>query len=150
MEGETVRETLKSLAGIAACTVTAALLSLFLRDGATIRLAAPLICIQVVILTALCGGRWPALIGAVMAGFTFALLLYPPYGSLWVHDPGERIVLTIFQLIALGITQISPRSSPQSIWPTYEVHKHFFSAKRKPTRTSGDATRNESTPPASR
>ena len=100
--------TLKFFAGIAVCGVSALLLTFFLRGGDSIRLAAPVLCIQVVIVSALYLGRVPALIGAVIAGMTFALWLYPPYGSLWIHDPAERVVLTLFQLTSLGVTQISP------------------------------------------
>lgn len=142
-----MRGALRLFAGIAVCTVTAALLSILLRDGATIRLAAPVICIQVVIVTAVCWGRWPALIGAVMAGFTFALLLYPPYGSLWIHDPAERVVLTLFQLIALAITQILPRSLPSSMWPRYEAHSFGFRLKRQSTRKPGNAIRGDGIAP---
>jgi K+-sensing histidine kinase KdpD len=109
---EALRGTLRFFAGIAVCAVTAVALTFFLRDGGTIRLAAPALSLQVVIVTALCWGRLPALIGAVIAGMAFALWLYPPYGSLWVHDPFERVVLTIFQLTALGITRLSPRAMP--------------------------------------
>lgn len=103
-----MRITLKKLAGTAVCAGTALSLTLFLRDGATIRLAAPVICIQVVIITALFSGRLSALIGAIIAGMTFALWLYPPYGHLWIHDPAERVTLTLFELAALGVVRLSP------------------------------------------
>jgi K+-sensing histidine kinase KdpD len=105
---------LKYLAGIAVCGVTALMLTFFLRGGGSIRLAAPVLCLQVVIVAALYLGRVPALIGAVIAGLTFALWLYPPYGHLWIHDPAERVVLTLFQLTALGVTQILPRTKLRS------------------------------------
>jgi K+-sensing histidine kinase KdpD len=97
---------------MAVCPAVAVFLTFFLRGGDTIRLAAPAICLQLVIVTALFLGRVPAMIGAVLAGFTFALLLYPPYGSLWIHDPTERIVITLFQLAALVVALISPRKTP--------------------------------------
>lgn len=103
-----MRITLKNIAGTALCAATALSLTLFLRDGATIRLAAPAICIQVVIITALFWGRTSAFIGAIIAGFTFALWLYPPYGHLWVHDPGERIMLTVFEVAALCVVRLTP------------------------------------------
>ncbi len=104
-----MRATVRCLTGIAVCALPAAMLCFFLRDGATLRLVAPILCLQVVIVAALHLGRWPAVMGAVIAGFTFALLLYPPYGSLWIHDPAERVVLTLFQLIAVIVAWISPR-----------------------------------------
>lgn len=107
-----MRGTLRFLAGVSVCAVTAVVLTFFLRDGGSIRLAAPALSLQVVIVTALCWGRLPALIGAVIAGMAFALWLYPPYGSIWVHDPFERVVLTVFQLAALCVTRLSPRAMP--------------------------------------
>lgn len=100
--------TLRTLAGIAVCTGIAALLTVFLRDGASIRLVAPAICIQAVIITALYWGRIAALIGAIIAGLTFALWLYPPYGHLWIHDPAERITLTLFEVAALCVVTLTP------------------------------------------
>ncbi|KAA6465170.1 DUF4118 domain-containing protein [Acidobacteria bacterium AB60] len=103
-----VRTMLKTLAGIAVCAATAFSLTVFLRDGATIRLAAPAICIQVVIIIALFWGRTSAFIGAIIAGMTFALFLYPPYGHLWIRDPAERVSLTLFELAALCVVLLSP------------------------------------------
>lgn len=103
--------TLKNIAGTVVCAATAFSLTLFLRDGATIRLAAPAICIQVVIITALFWGRMSALIGAIIAGMTFALFLYPPYGHLWIHDPAERVMLTVFEIAALCVVRLTPPDS---------------------------------------
>jgi len=107
-----VRVSLKSLAGISVCSGTAVLLTIFLRDEATVRIAAPAICLQAVIITALYWGRLPALIGAAISGITFALWLFPPVGRLTIHDPSERVVLTIFLLLALAVTRLSPRTIP--------------------------------------
>lgn len=106
-----MRITLRSMAGIAVCTLAAVVLTVLLKDGGTMSLAAPVICIQVVIITALWLGRWPALIGAVIAGLMFKIWLYPPFDSLWIHDPAQRIVLTIFQLTAVAVAVISPRKA---------------------------------------
>lgn len=106
-----MRPAVKFIAGMAVCPAAAVFLTFYLRGGDTIKLAAPAICLQIVIVTALFLGRVPAMIGAVLAGFTFALLLYPPYGSLWIHDPTERIVITLFQLVALIVALVSPRKS---------------------------------------
>jgi K+-sensing histidine kinase KdpD len=112
MEGS-LRIALKSLLGIGLCTGTAVLLSIFLNDSsADIRLAAPAICLQAVIVTSLCWGRLPGLIGAVTASLTFAIWLFPPIGSIAVHDPTDRIMLILFQVSALGVVWMSPRHSP--------------------------------------
>ena len=136
-----MRITLKNLAGTAVCAATALSLTLFLRDGATIRLAAPAICIQVVIITALFWGRLSAFIGAIIAGMTFALWLYPPYGHLWVHDPAERVTLTLFEVAALCVVRLSPpdRSSanpPKSGW-AWVLQSLGLNGKRRQRRTAG-------------
>lgn len=113
--------TLKFMAGIAACAATAALLTTYLRDVGTIRLAAPAICLQVVIATALLAGRIPALIGALLADLMFALWLFPPYGTAWVSDPTERVVLTLFLIASLVITMILPRPWPRAGRATEQV-----------------------------
>jgi K+-sensing histidine kinase KdpD len=133
-----VRVTLKNIAGTAVCAATALSLTLFLRDGTTIRLAAPVICIQVIIITALFSGRLSALIGAILAGVTFALLLYPPYGHLWIHDPAERITLTLFELAALCVVRLSPpdhpRATPRKNRSLWEFLSFGLLAKRRRSR----------------
>ena len=135
-----VRVTLKNIAGTVVCAATALSLTLFLRDGATIRLAAPAICIQVVIITALFWGRMSALIGAVIAGMTFALFLYPPYGHLWVHDPAERVMLTVFEIAALCVVRLTPpdstSTSPQKFGWSRALQALGLDRKRRSSRTA--------------
>lgn len=140
-----MRFTLKTLAGIAVCAATAASLTLLLRDGANIRLAAPVICIQTVIIAAMFWGRLSALIGAVVAGLTFALWLFPPYGHLWITDPSERITLTLFELAALCVIVLAPPSRSHAPSNSESAPKAFFALKsgrrrRRPTQedNSGD------------
>ena len=142
-----VRITIKTLAGIAVCAATALSLTMFLRDGTTIRLAAPAICIQAVIITALFWGRTSAFIGAIIAGVTFALWLYPPYGHLWVRDPAERVTLTLFELAALCVVRLTPpdssRTAPQNGGGSWGLHNIGFSFKRQPRRTKEVVTRGD-------
>jgi K+-sensing histidine kinase KdpD len=116
MEQNKVSAAVKFVAGMAVCPIVAVLLTLLLRDGDPIRLAAPAICLQVVIVTALFVGRLPAAIGAVLSAITFAVWLFPPYGSFWIHDPTERIVLALFQLTAVIIALVSPGKSSRNGW----------------------------------
>lgn len=143
-----MRFNLKTLAGVAVCTATAVVLTLLLRDGATIRLAAPVICIQTVIIAALFWGRLSALVGAVVAGITFALWLYPPYGHLWISDPAERITLTLFELAAVCIVCVSPPSRPPAASEGESGPGVFFSLKtrRRQHRPVQDVSRDEELP----
>lgn len=106
-----MRTALNSCLGIAACAGVAVLLSKFLGDNADARLAAPAICLQVVIAATLYWGRMAGLVGAVAATVIFELLLFPPLGRFAVNDPTERAVLIFFQLAAIGIVLMSPGSS---------------------------------------
>ncbi len=106
-----MRAALNSCLGIAACAGVAVLLSMFLGDKTDARLAAPAICLQVVIAATLYWGRMAGLIGAVAATVIFELVLFPPFGSFAVHDPTERAVLIFFQLVAIGVVLLSPPSS---------------------------------------
>ena len=145
--------TLRTLAGIAVCTATAGVLTAFLRDGASIRLVAPAICIQAVIVTALFWGRIAALIGAILAGVTFALWLYPPYGHLWIHDPGERVMLTLFEFAAMCVVVISPRSAsaaPGNSATSWSNPMLWFKARRQPSRVEEHVTHNDQIPPSAR
>ena len=111
-----MRPSLKSLFGIAACAGTAVLLTIFLKDGEDIRPAAPAICLQAVIFASVYWGRLSGIIGSITASLTFAIFLFPPTGSLVIRDPTERVMLTLFQLAALGVFFISPRSSCSEMW----------------------------------
>ena len=95
--------------GVGACAGVALLLSLFLYDSADARLAAPAICLQMVIAASLYWGRLAGLIGSVIATLTFQVLLFPPLGSFAVPDPTERAILILFQLSAIAVVLLSPR-----------------------------------------
>jgi K+-sensing histidine kinase KdpD len=111
-----MRTSLKSIFGIAACAGTAVLLTVFLKDGEDIRPAAPAICLQAVIFTSVYWGRLSGIIGSITASLTFAIFLFPPIGSMAIHDPTERVMLTLFQLAALVVFFISPRNSCSDMW----------------------------------
>lgn len=126
-----MRTTLKSCLGIAACAGVAALLSMSLGESTDARLAAPAICLQVVIAATLYWGRMAGLIGAVAATVIFDVLLFPPLGSFTVSDPTERTVLIFFQLAAVGVVLMSPRSSAGSPLRTWPRHKPSISSIRQ-------------------
>ena len=108
---------LKCCFGFAVCTGVALFLSKFLSDGGEIRLAAPALCLLVVISTSMYWGRLAGLIGSVAASLTLAYLLYPPDNSFAVQEPAAQIVLILFQLSAIGAVLITPRHpGPDSKW----------------------------------
>jgi K+-sensing histidine kinase KdpD len=114
-----MRIKLKSLFGIAACAGTAVLLTIFLKDGADVRPAAPAICLQVVIFASVYWGRLSGIIGSITASLTFDIFLFPPIGSMAIRDPTELAMLTLFQLAALGVFLISPRNSCSELWVSF-------------------------------
>lgn len=111
-----MRTSLKSIFGIAACAGTAVLLTICLKDGEDIRPAAPAICLQAVIFVSVYWGRFSGIIGSIAASLTFDIFLFPPIGSMAIHDPTERFMLTLFQLAALGVFLVSPRNSCSEMW----------------------------------
>ena len=98
-----MRTNLKLLFGIAACVGTAVLLTILLKDGEDFRPAAPAICLQAVVFSSVYWGRLSGIVGSVTASLTFDIFLFPPIGSIAIHDPIERAMLTLFQLAALGV-----------------------------------------------
>jgi K+-sensing histidine kinase KdpD len=102
----------KSLVAIAVCGSLACLLSFLLR-GSPIGYVVPLMFLLVVIPIAHVWGTLSGILAAIIAGLVFALMLFPPFGSLRVHDPVDRITLIVFELAALGVAYLSsPTARP--------------------------------------
>lgn len=100
----------KLFAGVFVCVVGAVLLSLTFNDDASIRVLALLMCLVVVLVTALFCGRWAATLGGISASLTFAVLLFPPFGSLQIKDHAERVMLVLFQVTAIVLSFLGPRN----------------------------------------
>ena len=100
----------KLFAGVFVCVVGAVLLSLTFNDDTSIRALALLMCLVVVLVTALFCGRWAAILGGIAASLTFAVLLFPPFGSLQIKDHAERVMLVLFQLTAAAVSFLGPRN----------------------------------------
>lgn len=79
-----------------------------MNDDADVRLAAPFLCLFVVIMTAFLWGRLEAILGGAAANVTFCIFLFPPVGSLRLSDPKERVAAIAFQLIAIGAAFLAP------------------------------------------
>src|SRR5271169_6795329 len=99
---------LRSCLGVLICTGVAVFLSIYLNDGREIRLAAPVICLLVLICTASYCGRMSGLIGSLIASVVLALCLFPPFGSLAIQEPAARIVMTLCQLCAIAVVVCYP------------------------------------------
>jgi len=101
--------------GAVFCAGVAALLCVFTNDGWEFRLSAPIICLQTIILASLFWGRLSGLVGGLSASLTFTIWLFPPIGSLAIHDPVDRIMLVAFLLGAFVIVLLSPNKSSRLV-----------------------------------
>ena len=99
----------RSWAGVAICVAAAALLCILLNDSADSRFIAPAVCLQAVILVALYFGRVSALAGSAASSLILTLFLFPPLGSLAIHDRLEMGMLLVFQASSILVALISPR-----------------------------------------
>ena len=112
---------LKLCLGVLVCWGVAAFLTFFLDDSGELRLAAPVICLLVLIPTATYCGRVAGLIGSVGASMLLAMRLYSPYGSLAIDDPAARVMMTVCQVSAVVVVMIAPRY-PITIWKWRRRH----------------------------
>ena len=93
---------LKSCLGIAVCTFSAVLLTVFQINSADFRTASLGVCLFAVGMTAWLFGRWPALIGSLVVTLTLGIWLFPPRGTIWFQDPAELQALMLFQVAAIA------------------------------------------------
>ena len=99
----------KSCLAAAVCAGAAVLLCALMNNGWEFRVAAPMICLQAVIIVSLFWGRVPGIVGAVSAGIIFSVWLFPPIGTPIIQNASDRVILLLFQLAGLGIVFLSPR-----------------------------------------
>jgi K+-sensing histidine kinase KdpD len=97
------------LGGVGICTVAALLLCFFLDEGRDLRLAAPAMCLLVVIVTSIYLGRLAGVFGAVAASCVLAVLLYSPFGTLYVEEHAARMMLNFLLIGAVGVALLVPR-----------------------------------------
>jgi K+-sensing histidine kinase KdpD len=53
-------------------------------------------------------GRLSALLTAIVCGLVFAVVLFPPYGSIAIREIEDRLLLLLFEALAVGGTYLSP------------------------------------------
>jgi K+-sensing histidine kinase KdpD len=82
-------------------------LCLWLRDF-TSRPVAPAILLLVIIFIANVFDRLSTLLAAIAGGLVFAVVLFPPYGSVAVREAADRLVLVLFDACAVGVAYLSP------------------------------------------
>ena len=107
------------------------MLCALMNNGWEFRVAAPMLCLQAVIVVSLFWGRIPGIVGAVSAGTIFYIWLFPPVGTLIIENPSDRVILLLFQLAGLGIVFLSPRDPSRTgsgmgtpRFPLRRLHKH--------------------------
>ena len=123
-----VRAKVKPVIGVVVCTLAAVLLTMFLNGSREMRLAAPPMCLLVVIVTTIYFGRWAGILGAISASCVLAVFLYSPIGTLYVEERAARTMLNLFLIGALAVA---------------------FLVRRRPSREDGETPRvKRAAPPA--
>lgn len=110
---EKVRANLKLAIGVAVCSLAALVLALFLNESRETRLAAPPMCLLVVIVTTIYFGRLAGILGAAAASCVLAVFLYSPFGSLYVEEHAARTMLNLFLVGAAVVAFLVPRRLDQ-------------------------------------
>ena len=97
--------------GVALCSGAAIVFCLLLNEGRETRLAAPAMCLLVVIVTTVYLGRLAGILGAAVASCVLAVFLYSPFGTLYVKEHAARTMLNLFLIGAVAVTLLVPRRS---------------------------------------
>jgi K+-sensing histidine kinase KdpD len=53
-------------------------------------------------------GRLSALLTAIACGLVFAVVLFPPYGSIAIREIEDQLLLLLFEALAVGGAYLSP------------------------------------------
>ena len=69
-------------------------------------------------------GRRASLVVAIVACFVFAMCLFPPYGSLFIHSKVDGIELLCFGLAAVAVVHFSPGRDAQAKTPAPRHASH--------------------------
>ncbi len=59
-----------------------------------------------VIATALVGGRWPAIVGALISGVSLNLFFVPPTMTLTIADPENALALLVFLITGIAVASV--------------------------------------------
>jgi K+-sensing histidine kinase KdpD len=97
--------------GLLLCGTTASMTSFVFRDHA-FKASLPLVFLAVVTVVALRFGSLAGVLGSCSAAVIFALLLFPPIGSLEVRDLHQRSNLGWFLVAGISISFLFASHSP--------------------------------------
>jgi hypothetical protein len=64
----------------------------------------------VVIPTSYLFGTRSAVITVLGVGLVFVVLLFPPFGHLYVQDTTDQITLVLFEVIAICVAYLTPKA----------------------------------------
>ncbi|WP_344805536.1 DUF4118 domain-containing protein [Microlunatus ginsengisoli] len=70
-----------------------------------------LLMLALVVATALVGGLWPAVLGAVLSGAALNYFFVPPTGTLTMADPENAFAIALFVLTGVAVASVVDRSA---------------------------------------
>jgi two-component system, OmpR family, sensor histidine kinase KdpD len=70
-----------------------------------------LLMLALVVATALAGGLWPALVGAVLGGIALNYFFVPPTGTLTMSDPENAFAVLLFLLTGVAVASVVDTSA---------------------------------------
>ncbi|MGZ4745248.1 MAG: sensor histidine kinase [Oryzihumus sp.] len=71
--------------------------------------------VALTVLCALVGGRWPAVVGAVLSGLLLNYLFLPPMHTFAVADRGDVVTLGLFVLVAVAVATVVDDAARRSV-----------------------------------
>ena len=132
--------TSKILVGSATCASFAIFLSLVFRND-VLEPYIPIFFLAVVAVVGLSCGAAAGILGCIVAGLLFAILLFEPVGSLSIRDVSERFNLLWMLLGGVAASCLLARLAPHDLWRITGAGKGTtsrFKQHRHPCKTRID------------
>jgi two-component system sensor histidine kinase KdpD len=70
-----------------------------------------LLLLTMVVVTALVGGLWPAVLGAILSSLALNFLFVPPTRTLTIEDPENAFAILVFVLVGVAVATVVDRSA---------------------------------------
>lgn len=67
--------------------------------------------LTMVVITALVGGLWPAVLGAILSSLALNFLFVPPTRTLTIADPENAFAIVVFVLVGVAVATVVDRSA---------------------------------------
>ena len=67
--------------------------------------------LTIVVVTALLGGLWPAVLAAVLSSLALNYLFVPPTGTFTIADPENALAIVVFILVGVAVASVVDRSA---------------------------------------